>query len=271
MRKLWTSEETNFLIENYRKEGAEWVSIKLDRSINTVRMKAHLLKLSFNKIPFKYEKQNLIEIVQQSKNVRDCLKKMGLTLTGNNHVTVKKYIGLYGINTDHFINEYSFKNVIELKDILIENSDYSRTSLKDRLYKEGLKQRCCELCGQGEDWMGKKMSLILDHINGIHNDNRLENLRIVCPNCNATLDTHCAKNKSKKNLKKLENGFGVNDDVDFRKIKTKENVLAKFNRRKVERPPYEQLIVEIETLGYSGTGRKYGVSDNAIRKWVKNI
>jgi hypothetical protein len=46
------------------------------------------------------------------------------------------------------------------------------------------------------------LSLILDHINGVNNDNRIENIRIVCPNCNATLDTHCGKNKSKKNILK---------------------------------------------------------------------
>lgn len=60
-----------------------------------------------------------------------------------------------------------------------------------KIYEAGLKQRKCELCGQGEDWNGMKISLILDHINGINNDHRIENLRIVCPNCNATLDTHC--------------------------------------------------------------------------------
>jgi hypothetical protein len=85
---------------------------------------------------------------------------------------------------------YTWNNdKINLCDILIENSSYSRASLKDRLYKEGLKKRECELCGQGEEWVGKKMSLILDHINGVNNDNRIENIRIVCPNCNATLDT----------------------------------------------------------------------------------
>ena len=71
--------------------------------------------------------------------------------------------------------------------------------LKKRLYIEGLKKRECELCGQGEEWKGKKMSLILDHINGVHDDNRLINLRIVCPNCNATLETHAGKNKNKLN------------------------------------------------------------------------
>lgn len=130
---------------------------------------------------------------------------------------------------DHI--KYNFDNKQDIKKILVENSEYcNRTSLKNRLYKEGIKFRKCEKCGQGEEWNGEHMSLILDHINGINNDNRLENLRILCPNCNATLNTHCGKNKT---------------------FKTK------------------ILLEEIKELGYIGTGRKYGVSDNAIRKWIK--
>jgi hypothetical protein len=72
---------------------------------------------------------------------------------------------------------------------------------------------------QGEEWVGKKMSLILDHINGVNNDNRIEN-RIVCPNCNATLDTHCGKIRVKKILKKVDLGFNISDDVN-RFIQTK--------------------------------------------------
>jgi hypothetical protein len=71
--------------------------------------------------------------------------------------------------------------------------------------------------------VGKKMSLILDHINGVNNDNRIENIRIVCPNCNATLDTHCGKIRVKKILKKVDLGFNISDDVNFRFIQTKEN------------------------------------------------
>ncbi len=77
--------------------------------------------------------------------------------------------------------------------MLVADSTYSRGALKRQLYAAGLKQRQCELCGQDESWRGRKMALILDHINGVATDNRIENLRIVCPNCAATLDTHCGR------------------------------------------------------------------------------
>lgn len=64
-----------------------------------------------------------------------------------------------------------------------------------------MKQPICEKCGQDENWYGEHMSLILDHINGVNDDHRLENLRIVCPNCNATLPTHCGKNVGKSEYK----------------------------------------------------------------------
>ena len=78
--------------------------------------------------------------------------------------------------------------------------------------------------------MNKKISLILDHINGVHNDNRITNLRFVCPNCNATLDTHCGKNKKHEKINKHTNNkkdynkkqeqyieLILNSDIDFSK------------------------------------------------------
>ena len=76
---------------------------------------------------------------------------------------------------------------------MVQGSTYGRNHLKNRLYREGLKAPRCELCGQGELWRGQTMGPILDHINGHRDDHRLENLRIVCPNCAATLDTHCGR------------------------------------------------------------------------------
>src|SRR3954469_23640116 len=91
-----------------------------------------------------------------------------------------------------------------LSEILVEHSTFSRGHLKERLYGEGLKQRRCELCGQGEEWRGQPMSLILDHINGAADDNRFENLRIVCPNCAATFETHCGRQNRRQEERECE-------------------------------------------------------------------
>ena len=181
---------------------------------------------------------------------------MNLRSAGGNFNTLRKYIEKFELDTSHFIKNYemmvSINKKIPLEDVLIEKSTYARNSLKDRLYSEGLKERKCELCGQDEEWQGKKMSLILDHKNGIHNDNRLENLRIVCPNCNATLDTHCGKN--------------IKKDI---KVKINNRIEYNVKRRTVERPSLDELKKEIELLGLEGTGRKYNVTGNSIKKWVK--
>lgn len=251
----------------------------------------------------RWDEENLKFHIKNSKNKSEVLKKIGLKPFTGNYDTLNKYILLYDINITHFTLGFKKNNKpvnkISLIEILISGSTYQNTTaLKKRLYKEELKQPICELCGQDEIWNHKKMSLILDHINGIHNDNRLENLRIVCPNCNATLPTHCGKNRKNKSSEnriytgkicecgkrlKSENISGFcrkcltknNKSNNYckcgKKIKTNSKSCEKCNnikQRKLKRPPHEQLQQEVIKLGYSGTGRKYGVSDNAIRKWL---
>src|SRR5215203_1142759 len=80
-----------------------------------------------------------------------------------------------------------------LETILVAGSTYSRGHLKERLFAAGVTHRRCESCGQDERWRGRRMALILDHVNGVADDHRLENLRILCPNCAATLETHCGR------------------------------------------------------------------------------
>lgn len=216
-------------------------------------------------------------IINESTNKSEVLKKLNLKVFTGNYDTLNRYIEKYKIDISHFNfkrNNNIFHKKIPLKEILIEKSTYQRSHLKERLYKEGLKEKKCELCGQDEMWNGKKMSLILDHINGINNDNRIDNLRIVCPNCNATLDTHCGKNKVKKNkvyVKKNKKKYHCPKCNTLLSSKNSKMCLkcSNIKRRKVNRPNYEQLIKEIQELGYCAVGRKYGVSDNAIRKWIK--
>ena len=196
---------------------------------------------------------------------------MGLNSIGDNIKTLKKYILQYNIDIEHFnYNKKGNIKKIKLCDVLVEKSSYNRNSLKKRLYKEGLKKKKCELCGQTEEWKGKKISLILDHKNGVNNDNRIDNLQIVCPNCNATLDTHCSKNGSKYNYNQVEECKKY-CSCGKKMSKGSDKCLECYalSQRKVVRPEYDILIKEIKETGYTGTGRKYGVSDNAIRKWKK--
>ena len=160
----------------------------------------------------------------------------------------------------------------------MQGSTFSRNHLKERLYEAGLKQPVCELCGQGEVWRGRTMGMIIDHVNGVADDHRLENLRIVCPNCAATLDTHCARGRR---LVRAEQAC-IRCGAAFRPKSATQRYCSRAcgsrweragrprpGARRVERPPYPQLLREVRALGFSGTGRRYGVSDNAIRKWIR--
>ena len=92
-----------------------------------------------------------------------------------------------------------------------KHPQYSTNTLKQRLISEGIKANKCEICSVSE-WMGKELTCQLDHINGVSNDHRLENLRIVCPNCHSQTDTFCGKNKGK--IQKLLNTKQIRVQID---------------------------------------------------------
>jgi hypothetical protein len=232
----------------------------------------------------RYTEADVRAAVANARSLSDALRALGLRAAGGNFRTLSRLIREYGISTEHMDPNWVLRGPrprksIPLREILVENSPYNRGKLKRRLYDQGLKARRCELCGQGETWQGHAMALILDHINGVPTDNRLENLRIVCPNCAATLDTHCGR----KNRLDFEPRSCLRCGKEFIPnyaanrycshacgVHSKGPRTPKPERRKVKRPPYDQLMAELESTSFVAVGRKYGVSDNAVRKWVRS-
>jgi hypothetical protein len=200
--------------------------------------------------------------------------------SGGGHAVLKKYAAEWAISTTHFNPSHgrhlwNRARRTPLEEILVAGSTFSRGTLKKRLYESGLKKRVCELCGQGEVWHGRRMSLILDHANGVRDDNRLENLRIVCPNCAATLDTHCGRNRPReRECRRCGKGFepraATQEHCSISCGRQGKGLgVPRPERRKVERPSLEQLRADLATMSFCAVGRKYGVSDNAVRKWLR--
>lgn len=140
--------------------------------------------------------------VAASRSIAGVLRHLGLKVGGSQYVVIKEAIALHALDTSHFTGQgwtRGRRNPVRyyrrpLSEILVRNSDYRGTAdLRKRLLKEGLKEPRCEVCC-GEMWNGRSIPLQLDHINGDRTDNRLENLRLLCPNCHAQTDTYCGKN-----------------------------------------------------------------------------
>lgn len=153
--------------------------------------------------------EELIVAVKESRSTRMVIQKLGLVPAGGNYVQVYYAIKNLNLDTSHFTGRgwnvgggRILHIAVPLEEVLIQGSRIQSHKLKIRLFNSGHKNPSCELCGWAEKSLDGRIPVELDHINGVRNDNRLENLRILCPNCHSLQLTHRGRNK-KVRLTKL--------------------------------------------------------------------
>lgn len=211
-------------------------------------------------------RDELQAVVHDSASLSAILKHYGLSLSSGNYAILKNRLWQEQIDFAHIkLGTHSNKgrkswgpHPFPLEEILVEHSSYSRTLLKHRLLKEGLLKNQCYECGIGPEWNGKPLSLQMDHINGASDDNRIENLRMLCPNCHAQTETFGAKRKKGTGKPKT---FVSDVEPEWRHR-------LKPHMHKVEHPDKERLAALLLEKSVVQIADQFGVSDKAIRDWA---
>ena len=153
-----------------------------------------------NKI-YKLSDEQFVELLKKSSTISEVLFKLGYTVKGNSwgYSQVKRRMDDLNLDYSIFkgksaVIKTNKLNNVKKEDILKENCRHQRTVLRRYVIKNNLIPYKCAICGCTE-WQGKTLSLELDHINGVNNDNRLENLRFLCPNCHSQTSTYGSRNQ----------------------------------------------------------------------------
>lgn len=232
-----------------------------------------------------YTDAELISAVNNSKNIADVLRCLNLSSHGGNYRTITSNIRRLNISLQHFTSKKGkseHKNrKFSLEEIMIQNSTYTSIArLKANIIKRNIIEYKCVECSIVDVYNGKKIVLHLDHINGINNDHRIQNLRFLCPNCHSQTNTYAGKNKN-RNRKQNSDNDNIIEHVKKSKNKCLDcSVYSRGKRckkcakshiirqKKINWPPLEILLEKLETMPFTTLAKELGVSDNAIRSHI---
>lgn len=170
-------------------------------SYGAVRYRVKRMRITRKGNRPQWSKEKLASTIAESSSFYEVVEKLGLsTQAGTNAYRIKNRALEYGYDFSHFVPRISVrKPTLSLEEILVENSTYTNTDrIRKRLIASGMKDSRCESCGASE-WMEHKLPLELDHINGIKTDNRISNLKVLCPNCHSITPTWKGRNARRQN------------------------------------------------------------------------
>jgi hypothetical protein len=225
----------------------------------------------------KYTKEELQEIVKKTKSCHEFLEKIGLKPYGSNHQRWQKKIEEFGIDKSHWGQSNQISNIkTKLKPenvFIVDENRKSRicTNTVKRLLKEIGIQYKCSICLISE-WCNKKLSLHIDHINGNWRDNRLENLRFLCPNCHSQTENYCGNKLKKGNCKSCNKKINKNHIYCEDCYKNYNLNREKYIKNKlIKKPSKEELKKLIWEKPTTVIAAEYEVSDKAVERWCKKL
>lgn len=232
-----------------------------------------------NAIVDNYSKEELQEIVGSCISYAELKRKLGYSPKGKNSETIKNRLDKFGISTAHFTHIARKKVERRPDNVFVQNSTASQGTLRRWFKRISENEYVCSVCGLHPVWNDKPLVLRLDHINGDHTDNRLQNLRWVCPNCDSQSSTFAGrniKNKNRCDSTKKRNKYSVNNmcidcgkPIQSNAIRCQECYFKTLKSTIMpEKAELENAIIECDG-NFVKVSKMFGVSDNAVRRWCK--
>lgn len=225
-----------------------------------------------------FTEDEIRDICSQCHSLSAMARALNYASRGAILYTIRDYLEKHNIDYSHFTGKAEGLVKRTEENIFILNSTASQHTLRCHYLAGGYTPYKCAICGQEPFWNGKPMTLILDHINGCNHDDRLENLRWVCGNCDRQLSTTTGCNKNHGiRVEKYTSCIDCGKQISRHNQRCKTchaKYLAKHATKhyKVNKEVHrDELKALIRTLPMTKVANEYGVTDNAIRRWCRKF